>query len=190
MSDKYTKILDTAYRLFAENGFEKTSMSLIAKEVGITKPAIYYYFPSKNALIHTLFQYLVKQIHFSKFFQQEEYTVKNFKGKLIADGHKMIEQQAQDPHYSNIMSEYHLLSTRETQYGEGLKETLAGFLNGFISLLEVADSYGLLMSTSVQTSAQFLTIIVDGLDKYAEKEFQFNAEDIWEMAVTSIIKGE
>jgi len=47
---KRQAILDTAYRLFRERGFEKTSISEITAEVGGSKATIYSHFPSKEAL--------------------------------------------------------------------------------------------------------------------------------------------
>jgi AcrR family transcriptional regulator len=44
-------IKDTALRLFARNGFHNTSISLIAKEAGISKGLLYNYFESKEALL-------------------------------------------------------------------------------------------------------------------------------------------
>lgn len=44
-------IVDVSFKLMAEHGIEKMSLSMIAKEVGISKPAIYYHFSSKEALV-------------------------------------------------------------------------------------------------------------------------------------------
>ena len=43
------EILETAMKLFAEKGYEKTSISDIAKEIGLC----YRYFPSKDILFQT-----------------------------------------------------------------------------------------------------------------------------------------
>lgn len=48
--DRRREILDAALRLFAERGFASVTNAEIAKEVGITAAAIYYYFPSKEEL--------------------------------------------------------------------------------------------------------------------------------------------
>lgn len=45
------KILNVAEALFAEKGFDGTSMGEIAKKVGINKSSIYYYFESKDKLL-------------------------------------------------------------------------------------------------------------------------------------------
>lgn len=53
-SSTESKILTTAGRLFAEEGYFGTSMNNIANEVGIGKSALYYYFESKEGLCKKL----------------------------------------------------------------------------------------------------------------------------------------
>lgn len=43
-------ILDAALTVFAANGYWSGSLEDIAQEVGVTKPALRYYFPTKSAL--------------------------------------------------------------------------------------------------------------------------------------------
>ena len=44
-------ILDAAVSLFAKRGYEATTMQHIAAKVGMTAPALYYYFDSKQRLL-------------------------------------------------------------------------------------------------------------------------------------------
>ena len=48
MSDTKEKILMTALRLFAQDGYEAVSVSTIANELGITKGALYKHYKSKR----------------------------------------------------------------------------------------------------------------------------------------------
>jgi AcrR family transcriptional regulator len=48
--EKRQLIIETAYRLFRANGFEKTSMSEITAQVGGSKATLYNYFSSKEEL--------------------------------------------------------------------------------------------------------------------------------------------
>ncbi len=48
---KQDAIVETAYRLFKENGFYATGVDLIMREAGISKRTLYKYFPTKNELI-------------------------------------------------------------------------------------------------------------------------------------------
>ena len=45
-------ILDAATRLFAEQGYPKTSIRQVVEACGCTKPALYYYFANKEELFN------------------------------------------------------------------------------------------------------------------------------------------
>jgi AcrR family transcriptional regulator len=49
--DTRTRILDTALELFAEQGFDGTTLQQIADRLGFTKAALYYHFRSKDDLL-------------------------------------------------------------------------------------------------------------------------------------------
>lgn len=50
-------LLDTAERLFAEHGFEGTSIRMLAKESGVNVAMVSYYFGSKEKLFEALVEY-------------------------------------------------------------------------------------------------------------------------------------
>jgi AcrR family transcriptional regulator len=45
-----TRLLDSAIQLFTERGYTATSVREIVERAGVTKPALYYHFSSKEAL--------------------------------------------------------------------------------------------------------------------------------------------
>ncbi|RKE68448.1 TetR family transcriptional regulator [Pseudorhodoplanes sinuspersici] len=49
-----SEVLDRAVGLFAQRGFAGTSLKDVADAVGLSRSAIYYYFPSKDALLEEL----------------------------------------------------------------------------------------------------------------------------------------
>lgn len=57
-SDQATKskIIDAAYKVLGEQGYDKSSMKEIAKEAGVAQGLINYYFPSKEELLFELFR--------------------------------------------------------------------------------------------------------------------------------------
>lgn len=46
-----TEIINTAQKVFTKNGVRATSMGQIAEAVGLGRPALYHYFPSKDDLV-------------------------------------------------------------------------------------------------------------------------------------------
>ena len=54
--NKKTIIFKTAIRLFAAQGYEATTTLQIAREVGVTEPAVFYHFKSKSAFFSTILE--------------------------------------------------------------------------------------------------------------------------------------
>lgn len=60
-SQSIAKILDAAFRLMSQQGYESTSISQIAKEAGVSKGLMYNYFHSKEELLKQLIDNTMKE---------------------------------------------------------------------------------------------------------------------------------
>jgi AcrR family transcriptional regulator len=56
------RIQSAALELFAEQGLQQTSLREIAERLGMTKPALYYHFASREELVHSLTQPVVEEM--------------------------------------------------------------------------------------------------------------------------------
>ena len=54
MTDTKERILQTALRLFAEDGYEAVSVSTIAGELGMTKGALYKHYKNKQDIFDSI----------------------------------------------------------------------------------------------------------------------------------------
>src|SRR5512137_2403410 len=59
--ERRTQILRIALRLFAERGIEGVGLRQIAEKVGIAQPALYHYFPSKDALVDSIIEWRAQE---------------------------------------------------------------------------------------------------------------------------------
>jgi len=59
---KRAHILKSAARVFAEQGYDRASMSVLAKECGISKANIYHYYNSKDALLYDVLDTYLKAL--------------------------------------------------------------------------------------------------------------------------------
>ncbi|HJR99902.1 MAG TPA: TetR/AcrR family transcriptional regulator [Flavobacterium sp.] len=73
LNEKQIHILQIAENLFAENGFEKTSIRNIAKEAKINIAMVSYYFGSKEKLLEALIIYRTSDLK----IQMENLSVEN-----------------------------------------------------------------------------------------------------------------
>jgi AcrR family transcriptional regulator len=53
-TDTRSRVQQVALELFAEQGYEKTSLREIAERLSVTKAALYYHFKSKEDIVHSL----------------------------------------------------------------------------------------------------------------------------------------
>src|SRR5215469_1309592 len=56
------RILDAAVARFASQGFRDTTVAAVARDAGVTAPAVHQYFGSKQELFHAAFEYDVAPV--------------------------------------------------------------------------------------------------------------------------------
>ncbi|GAA4233093.1 AcrR family transcriptional regulator [Streptosporangium album] len=61
-SDTRTRIQAVARELFLEQGVQNTSLKQISDRLGITKPALYYHFDSRDDLVRSIIQPLMDDL--------------------------------------------------------------------------------------------------------------------------------
>jgi AcrR family transcriptional regulator len=70
VSDTRGRILQAARELFVQKGVQKTSLQDIAEVLGITKPALYYHFASREELLRAFVQPLIETGQ--RFLEEQE----------------------------------------------------------------------------------------------------------------------
>ncbi len=53
-AERRQQIISLAASLFDQGGYSSTTMDDIAREVGVAKPTLYHYFPSKDDILHAI----------------------------------------------------------------------------------------------------------------------------------------
>lgn len=71
-------IIQSAKRIFTEKGFQKTSMIMIANDAQVGTGTIYNYFPSKGALLLTIFAEDVAQLQ-----KDNQTLISDYSGNLV-----------------------------------------------------------------------------------------------------------
>jgi len=59
---KREQILKTAAKVFADQGFDRASMAVLAKECGISKANIYHYYDSKDAILYDILETYLREL--------------------------------------------------------------------------------------------------------------------------------
>ena len=183
-------IVEASFKLMAEHGIEKMSLSMIAKEVGISKPAIYYHFSSKEALVDFLFEEIFSGYHFVDYFNKEQYTKENFAEKLIADGLHMLSEYEGQEGILRVINEFIVTAARNEKYQKRLFEIQEDFLNGFHDLLKKGVELGVVSQRATEEKAHTLALVIDNMSNYMLMGFQLKYKEIWIQNVKNVMKEE
>lgn len=183
-------IVEASFKLMAEHGIEKMSLSMIAKEVGISKPAIYYHFSSKEALVDFLFEEIFSGYHFVSYFDKEQYTKENFAEKLIADGLHMLSEYEGQEGILRVINEFIVTASRNEKYQKRLFEIQEDFLNGFHDLLKKGVEFDVVSQQATEENAHTLALVIDNMSNYMLMGFQLKYKEIWIRNVKNVMKEE
>jgi len=183
-------IVEASFKLMAEHGIEKMSLSMIAKEVGISKPAIYYHFSSKEALIDFLFEEIFSGYHFRSYFDKEQYTKENFAEKLISDGLHMLSEYEGQEGILRVINEFIVTASRNEKYQKRLFEIQEDFLNGFHDLLKRGVELDVVSKHGTEENAHTLALVIDNMSNYMLMGFELKYKEIWIRNVKNVMKGE
>ncbi|HEX6468927.1 MAG TPA: helix-turn-helix domain-containing protein [Streptosporangiaceae bacterium] len=82
-SDTREKIRSVALELFAEHGYDKTSLREIAERLGVTKAALYYHFKSKEDIVASLFEDVLLDIEEIIAWGEEQPRTKETRQEIV-----------------------------------------------------------------------------------------------------------
>ena len=131
--DTKERILETALELFAQSGYLGTSMSDIAKELGITKGALYKHYTSKQEILDSI----VERMNKTDYERAEEYEMPETKPDGFAEAylHTPIEKiraygMAQFDHWTkeSFSSDFRKMLTLEQYRDPKLKQLYHDYL--------------------------------------------------------------
>ncbi len=77
------KIFDVALDLFSKKGYDSVSLREIADEVGIKKSSIYSHYPSKEAILMDIFDYLRNLFEYGELLNNKELELTADNGILV-----------------------------------------------------------------------------------------------------------
>lgn len=164
--ERKQEILDTAMRIFYEKGYEKTSITDIAKAIGVAQGLCYRYFPSKEALFDSAIdQYANELVSRFSFPSDNSMTLKQ-----IIETMPIMVETGED----NFYNAFHVVENKKFHDQLTLKacEKLSKIA---AKLLEHAKEKGEIKIDDVQTAASFcvygqIGILLDETYTAEEKE--------------------
>ena len=145
--ERKQEILDTAMRLFYEKGYEKTSITDIAKAIGVAQGLCYRYFPSKEALFDSAIEQYANQL-LSQFTIPQESSQLTLK-EIIDTMPVMVETEDND--YYRVL---HIVENKKF-HDQLILKVCEKLCKIVVKLLERAQDKGEIKIDDIQTAAIF-----------------------------------
>lgn len=184
--DRRVQIQEVARRIFPKKGFTDTTLQDIALEAGISGPAIYQYFSSKEELFLSLFEEHMLQGIFEELTAElqikEDATYEEVRAVLVDLGESFLDfHKAQAESIRMFISETRRYPEIGRSFlrnlGEPIEADLAEYLDYFVArgLLEIAD-------TSLAAHALFGMLFNINLTQSLFMGDRYDGQPFWQLS--------
>lgn len=180
-------IIEAMYHLIAEYGYDKASLSKLCDAVGITKPSIYYYFPSKEDILLA--------VHDSMHIPTENdddlcsaTTVADYRTQLLALGQRSIASFHDDTERHRVMAEIDLQSTRIPALAEHRASFAQKTSRSYRAALRHGVELGALPADlDIEAASQFLYVVMAGMSQTVANKDNLDERSIWDWFVNKLL---
>lgn len=182
------KILNAMYDLVAEVGYDKASIGKICDRVGISKPSVYYYFPSKEEIFTTLLDSMFPSIDY-----QRDYSLivdrDGFKAALIELGNTVIGGYRSDEKRRRVLAEVSIQANRIP----AVQERQVTATNRTMGALKDILSHGVEIGafpdgTDIMLYVQILYTVLEGTSNTVAQDEDIDEKAVWAGVVGLMFK--
>ena len=104
---KRESLLDSAFSLFIDNGFNKTSISDIVKNAGVAKGTFYLYFKDKYDIRNHLIAHKASQVFQNSYLKLQKHTeIRDFEDQVIFIMDDILDQLASNLNLVRLLSKH------------------------------------------------------------------------------------
>ncbi|PKG32207.1 TetR/AcrR family transcriptional regulator [Methanoregula sp.] len=173
--DAKRRIIDAAMDVIAERGCNQMTIDDVAKRIGVTKGAVYWYFKSKEELVAAVlnrFQSDIEKTTFESFYNRpiEEVFSQLFERFSLADDRQRA-----------IFFEMFALAARNTEVRHATREYYAGLVATFEEVIKREKKKHFIQTqVDPHTLALLLVALYSGLQNYEMVwMYQNEIKDLW-----------
>jgi AcrR family transcriptional regulator len=159
--ERKAQILEAATEVFSQAGFHKARMDDIAKQAGLSKGALYWYFESKNAIIQG-----IMDLMFSREFEKMGAFINTempAKEKLERYLEMAVEDITRFESLLPIMYEFWAMLLRKKQVREVLGSYYQGFFDIMIPIIQQGIDSGEFREVNPEDVAVTIGAFIEGL---------------------------
>jgi AcrR family transcriptional regulator len=135
--DRRQSLILAAYHSIAEKGFEGLRVREVAAQVGINPATLHHYFPTKEALIQAVVEYVIERLA-ATGSSLEGTPVEQLRAQLAV----LYRQMRQEPALFAVLTEIRLRAQRHTAIHHFVQQQEAFWHTQLVSLLQAGVRQG------------------------------------------------
>jgi AcrR family transcriptional regulator len=139
--DRNRELVEIAYRLITEKGLEGFRIRQVAAEAEIDNGTLHYHFPSKEALIHGVVDYLVEDLQRNRAGQEQ--SNHNALEELRMEFEDIRLRVRDTPEQLAVLSELAIRSWRDTVIARFFRKVDDGWRSHLVALLDRGVQQGI-----------------------------------------------
>lgn len=167
------KIIEAAYKVLAEQGYDKSSMKEIAKETGVAQGLINYYFPSKEDLLFELFRKETDRYCAELEKINDLPLSENIVREALRIPSAMVDEH---PEWYRLRYELFAIGLRTPA---GMKEIADSMEEGRKHTLKIMERFPVDPGINREGLASILVAVLDGLALQKMSDPDFNADEAY-----------
>jgi AcrR family transcriptional regulator len=185
-ADRHSAVLDAAFAVFLRYGFQRTTMDDIAKECGVSRPALYLLFKNKTDIFQALASAMFEKINTgAKRALEGDGSLEQRLYMCLRRGIlDMTEDLIASPHGAELMDMKHAISA--DVYGSWRRN-----MHGLVSkaLEDESCNQNNVPTLKGLTASELANILLDGLDGLKSRAQSRAERDAAALALVKLISG-
>ena len=183
--NKRSEILKLCAQFFYQNGYRGTNLDDVAEQLQITKPAIYYYFKSKDEILCELYSKTLDYLlgHIIEIFNTDQSSIKKLQNMILMHVQVVL---TNIPLITIILQEKKELPSHHRR-NMAIKNREYGAY--FEQVLKEGITKGEFKDTDTFLLSQNIIGMCNGLLTWYDPKSNYTAEQICESIISIVLKG-
>ena len=177
------EVLDLAADLFATRGYRSTSLEVVARQLGVTRQALYYHFTSKGEILKALFDKMMTRLEVAVASVSEQEGQSAFEAMLYAHILTAIENAGL---VALLLHERPEISSLD---GARAARRRREYMQRFVAAFEVGVRDGRFVPVDSAVAVNTLISAANGISSWYDEGSDLGKEKIADMVARLLSRG-
>ncbi|WP_462421472.1 TetR/AcrR family transcriptional regulator [Salinicoccus sp. Marseille-QA3877] len=180
-----TSIVDTAAKVFAEKGYRKSTLNDVASQLGVSKPALYYYVKNKYQILWMIFDEIMDH-----YIESAEEAIKKFetpeeKLRMLVKSHASAVMNNKS---LNVIF-YHEQKELNGEDSKILNERMNTYTKMFVDVYNEGKEKGIFKDQDGYVTVMGIISMINGIYQWYHEGGRLSKQEIIDIYINNLEDG-